>query len=125
MDGQLHIRLDLRECQEVRLLQSKETLIVGRILMSARDAGATVRDYHFRPYQPEEGYTLAVTIEESFFIVQTWPECAFVNIDVMVCSYTRDNTQIARRLVARLREFFGGEIDFQDETTRGPQGEQS
>lgn len=120
MDGQLHIRLDLRGCPEVKLLQSKEPEIVRRILMRAEDAGTTVGDYNFRPYGPEEGYTLTVTIEESFFIVQTWPECAFVNIDVMVCSYTRDNTQIARRLVARLWEFFGGEIDLQDETMRGP-----
>ena len=120
MEGQLHIRLDLSDCQATELLKSKSPLIVDRILLRARESDATINDYHFRPYAPEQGYTLFVEIEESHFSIQTWPEWRFVNIDIQVCNYTRDNTLIARRLAARLREFFGGEIHFQDETTRGP-----
>ncbi len=120
MDGQLHIRVDLRECLRVEDLKSRTPAIVDRILEVAKKANATVSDYQFRPYEPEEGYTLVVVIEESHFIVQTWPERSFVNIDVMVCNFTRDNTEVARRLAASLRNFFGGNIYFEDETMRGP-----
>lgn len=125
MDGQLHIRVDLQRCQEIEKLKSRAPLIVERIILAARDSGITINDYQFRPFDPEQGYTLTVVIEESMFIIQTWPEWGFVNIDIMVCNYTRDNTEVTRRLAARLRDFFGGEAAFLDETPRGPWDEPS
>jgi len=119
MNGQWHIRIDLCKCPREQL-ESRAPLIVEKILATAKEAGANIKDYSFRPFEPEEGYTLFVVIEESHFIIQTWPEWEFVNIDVVMCNYSRDNSELARSLARSLKDFFGGIICFSDETRRGP-----
>lgn len=103
--GHRHVSLDFAECENIEDLKTRAP-IVRKILKLAREAGCTIRKWHFDKYKPEEGYTLVVTIAESHFAVLTWPEVRFANIDIFVCNYTRDNTNVAVGLEKALKKLF-------------------
>ncbi|GEM_PF-7091976 len=125
--GHRHISLDLSHCKNKGRLQSgkppNHRKIANRILKLAQKAGCTIRKWHLDTYKPEEGYSLVVTIAESHFTVLTWPESeygSFVNIDVYVCNYTRDNSHVARNLEEGFKKFFQPGHVKRWEKLRGP-----
>ena len=73
---------------------------------AARDAGLTVVGERFYQFEPQ-GVTGTVLLAESHIAIHTWPENAFVTVDVYVCNLTTDNTtkaeQVFRTLQAALR----------------------
>jgi len=118
--GHRHISLDFSGCQEIEKLKSRNKNTVRDILALARNAGCTIRKYHFDRFAPEEGYTLVVSISESHFAVITWPERSFINVDIFVCNYTKDNSLVALGLERLLREFFRPKKIMRWEKLRGP-----
>lgn len=71
-----------------------------------KSAGATVRGTFFDSYGESKGYTLFISIAESHVLVITWPELRLVNIDIFLCNFTRDNSIIARRILAGFKRIF-------------------
>lgn len=53
------------------------------------------------------GVSIAVVLAESHVAIHTWPEFRAVTLDVYACSYHRDNTGRARKLVDRFVAAFG------------------
>src|SRR2546427_8549455 len=56
------------------------------------------RFYQFEP----QGVTGTVLLAESHLAIHTWPERAFVTVDVYVCNLATDNSEKAKRLFAAL-----------------------
>lgn len=85
-----------------------------------KSAGATVRGIFFDSYGKNKGYTLFISIAESHVLVITWPELRLVNIDIFLCNFTRDNSIIARRILAGLKLLFLQEKVKRWEVKRAP-----
>src|SRR3989344_1554812 len=122
--GNLHISRDFGRCRKVKDMKGGTPQAIGEILDVARSAGCTIKKWHVVRYKPHQGYTLVVTIAESHFVLQTWPERRFkswVNLDIFICNYTRDNQEIARRLARFLEAFFRPqEVTYFSPRLRGP-----
>ena len=73
---------------------------------AAERSGLTVVGDRFFQFEPQ-GVTGTVLLAESHIAIHTWPEAAFVTVDVYVCNYTTDNTakaeKVFRELEAALR----------------------
>ena len=63
----------------------------------ARAAGLTVVGDAFHQFEPQ-GVTGTVLLAESHLALHTWPEKAFVTIDVYVCNLASDNSAKAEAL---------------------------
>ena len=69
---------------------------------AARAAGLTVVGDCFHQFEPQ-GVTGTVLLAESHIAIHTWPESAFVTVDVYVCNFTTDNTAKAEQVFATLQ----------------------
>ena len=70
-------------------------------LKAVTDAGLSVVGDRFFQFEPQ-GVTGTILLAESHLAIHTWPEAAFVTVDVYVCNYTTDNTDKAQRVFASL-----------------------
>ena len=52
------------------------------------------------------GITGVVVLAESHLSIHTWPETAYVTIDVYVCNYSGDNAHKAEKLLQNLIALF-------------------
>ena len=122
--GNLHLSRDFGRCRNLKDMKGGMPRVIRKILGVARSAGCTIKKWHVVRYKPHQGYTLVATIAESHFVVQTWPERRFkpwVNLDIFICNYTRNNQEIARRLARLLEIFFGPrEVMYFSPRLRGP-----
>ncbi|MEO8303085.1 MAG: adenosylmethionine decarboxylase [Betaproteobacteria bacterium] len=64
-------------------------------------AGLTVVGDAFYQFEPQ-GVTGTVLLAESHLAIHTWPERAFVTVDVYVCNLATDNSEKAERLFRAL-----------------------
>lgn len=55
----------------------------------------------------QSGYTGMIILAESHVSIHTWPEERKINLDVFVCSYTKDNQEATQSLAKKLLEVFG------------------
>jgi S-adenosylmethionine decarboxylase proenzyme len=65
------------------------------------ESGLTVVGDRFFRFEPQ-GVTGTVLLAESHLAIHTWPEAAFVTVDVYVCNYTTDNSDKAERVFRAL-----------------------
>ena len=65
------------------------------------ESGLTVVGDRFFQFEPQ-GVTGTVLLAESHLAIHTWPEAAFVTVDVYVCNYTTDNSEKAERVFRAL-----------------------
>ena len=70
-------------------------------LKATVEAGLTVVGDAFYQFEPQ-GVTGTVLLAESHLAVHTWPEKAFVTVDVYVCNLATDNSEKAERLFRAL-----------------------
>lgn len=52
------------------------------------------------------GVTGVVVLAESHVAIHTWPESAYVTLDVFVCNYNRDNSLMAKQLFEKIIDIF-------------------
>lgn len=83
-------------------LESCKTLCVNAIV----DAGLTIVGDFFHSFGVGEGVTGVVVLAESHVAIHTWPETAYVTLDVFVCNYNRDNSKMAKKLFEKIIEAF-------------------
>ncbi len=118
MQASLHIHLDFYECRaDPAIFTSSET--EGAIIKCINGAGFTVRKSCFDIFNGG-GFTHFISIAESHVIVGTWPEDKWVEIDIVSCNYTQDNSEKAYELERLLKELFLPERIERDERSRGP-----
>lgn len=118
MQASLHIHLDFYECRaDPSTLTSPDMEL--KILELIREAGFTVRKSLFDNFEGG-GFTYFISIAESHVIVGTWPEDGWVEIDIVSCNYTRDNSEKAYQLERLFQNLFIPERIERDERTRGP-----
>ena len=55
-------------------------------------------------------FTSAICLKESHICIHTWPEIKTVTLDVYLCNYQNDNTEIVRQLAANFTTYFDGEV---------------
>lgn len=100
MDG-IHLLGEWYDCPaDTPALTSADPLRV-LCLKAVTDAGLTVVGDRFFQFEPQ-GVTGTILLAESHLAIHTWPEAAFVTVDVYVCNYTTDNTEKAQRVFAAL-----------------------
>ena len=68
---------------------------------AAQDAGATVLHAHFHRFKASGGISGVVVLAESHISIHTWPERAFVAIDIFMCGDCDPH-----KAVPALRNFF-------------------
>jgi S-adenosylmethionine decarboxylase proenzyme len=74
-------------------------------LAATRASGLVCVGDAFHQFDPH-GVTGTVLLSESHLAIHTWPEAAFVTVDVYVCNYLTDNTQKAHTLYTLLKNHF-------------------
>lgn len=55
---------------------------------------------------PNKSFTLLVGLAESHVSIHTWPERHTVQLDVFLCNYLNDNTQVCEEVYNRITEYF-------------------
>lgn len=105
MNG-LHLIADLYRCQcNEQLLTDKkslETLCVAECSI----AGLTALGSYFYQFTHEDGQKAGVTgtvvLAESHLAIHTWPETGAVTLDIYVCNFSRDNSELAHQVCAKV-----------------------
>jgi S-adenosylmethionine decarboxylase proenzyme len=100
MDG-IHLLGEWYECPAHLPEFTRANALRRLCLESVRDTGLTVVGDAFYQFEPQ-GVTGTVLLAESHLAIHTWPECAFVTVDVYVCNLATDNTDKAERLFRSL-----------------------
>lgn len=65
------------------------------------------------------GVTGVVVLAESHVAIHTWPESAYVTLDVFVCNYNRDNSLMAKQLFEKIIRIFDPKKVERTEVIRG------
>lgn len=101
MNG-LHLIADLYRCQcDDDLLVDRETLETLCVNECA-SAGLTPLGSYFYQFAHDDGQKAGVTgtvvLAESHLAIHTWPENGNVTLDIYVCNFSRDNSELAKRV---------------------------
>lgn len=75
-------------------------------ISAVENAGLTIVGDFFHSFGPGAGVTGMVVLAESHVAIHTWPESAYVTLDVFVCNHNRDNSSRARNLFEALISHF-------------------
>jgi S-adenosylmethionine decarboxylase len=51
-------------------------------------------------------FTSAICLKESHICIHTWPEINSITLDVYLCNYQKDNTQIVKNIAEALTLYF-------------------
>jgi S-adenosylmethionine decarboxylase proenzyme len=100
MDG-IHLLGEWYECPAQTPEFTVAEALRALCLKSVQDAGLTIVGDAFHQFEPQ-GVTGTVLLAESHLAIHTWPERAFVTVDVYVCNLATDNTDKAERLFRSL-----------------------
>lgn len=73
----------------------------------------------------QSGFTIVFLLAESHISLHTWPEHSYASMDVYVCNYRSDNSQVARELVKEIGAFFRPRTEQQHELLRGEEHAQA
>jgi S-adenosylmethionine decarboxylase len=102
----LHLIGDLHGCQGgggwMQDAQALEALCRAEVAA----AGLTPVGFLFHAFAQGGGVTGVVVLAESHLCVHTWPEAAYVTLDVYVCNYSADNRAKAQALFNALVAVF-------------------
>ena len=96
-----HWVLDLGQCACDRTRLESLPQLRQICLQACQDSGMTVVGDCFHQFEPA-GVTGTVLLAESHLAIHTWPELAYVALDVYVCDYSADNTAKGLALVESL-----------------------
>lgn len=101
--GYTRIEMDLFRCsgplRSVRKCRSALRQIIGDHRMTMRK---TLGDSY-----GNASYIFFVTLEESFILIETWPEIGLVKLIIDLCNFSQNNAQRARGIAAAIAKMFG------------------
>jgi len=55
---------------------------------------------------PQGGFTGLVSLVESHISIHTWPELGYLTLDVYICNYEKDNSDICKKIFTEICEAF-------------------
>ena len=55
---------------------------------------------------PNNSFSLNIMLSESHLCIHTWPEINYVSIDLFICNYSKDNSEITKNLFDELIKYF-------------------
>lgn len=102
----LHLMADLHGCQGDSRLMHDAAHLQAFCQASVAEAGLTAVGCLFHHFGEHSGVTGVVVLAESHLCIHTWPEAAYVTLDVYVCNYSSDNRHKAEQLLASLQRAF-------------------
>ena len=102
----LHLMADLHGCQGDSRLMHDATCLQAFCQTSVAQAGLTAVGCLFHHFGEQGGVTGVVVLAESHLCIHTWPEAAYVTLDVYVCNYSSNNRHKAEQLLATLQHAF-------------------
>lgn len=53
-----------------------------------------------------DGFTGLVTLAESHISIHTWPELNYLALDVYLCDYSKDNSDVCKKVFEEISEIF-------------------
>lgn len=105
MNG-LHLVADLYRCTGSAPLLLDSAALETLCVQECADAGLTPLGSYFYQFTHDDGQQAGVTgtvvLAESHLAIHTWPENGGVTLDVYVCNFSRDNSDRARQVFARV-----------------------
>ncbi|GAB3356349.1 MULTISPECIES: adenosylmethionine decarboxylase [Giesbergeria] len=102
----LHLTADLYGCQGDQHLMHDAAGLQAFCQASVEAAGLTAVGCLFHHFGEQGGVTGVVVLAESHLCIHTWPEAAYVTLDVYVCNYSSDNRHKAEQLFGTLQRAF-------------------
>lgn len=102
----LHLMADLHGCSGDSTLMLDAACLQAFCQASVQAAGLTAVGCLFHPFGAQGGVTGVVVLAESHLCIHTWPEAAYVTLDVYVCNYSSDNRHKAEQLFNTLQQAF-------------------
>lgn len=102
----LHLTGDLHGCMCERQLLHDPIFLQQLCTQKVDAAGLTAVGSLFHAFGKDGGVTGVVVLAESHLSVHTWPESAYVTLDVYVCNYTENNRPKAQKLFNELQAAF-------------------
>ena len=115
----LHLIADLYQCDcSAGYLLDRDAL-ENKCVQFCQDAGLTPLGAYFYQFTHDSGEKAGVTgtvvLAESHVAIHTWPETHAVTLDIYVCNFSRDNSDLARTVYRKLLQLLKpGEIQSQD-----------
>ena len=101
--GYIRISIDLKNAGGTLADVDEDQRRIGQIVEQNR---MKVRKVLADSFGKDVGYELVLTLEESFIVVETWPEVKMVKAIVDICHMTRDNTAGAHAIADGIIEMF-------------------
>ena len=95
--GELHTN-EISCLEDISLVKERIVDLVERAGLS----NVGVSEYVF----PQGGYTFVILLAESHVSIHTWPELAYVTLDVFACNVSKDNSVVARELFKSITQLF-------------------
>lgn len=96
-----HLLLELKNCN--RELLSDLAFLKDALLSAAMEAGATIIEESFHPFDPYGGVSGMVIIAESHLSIHTWPEFGYAAVDIFICGNSLHPERAVELLVDRLQ----------------------
>ncbi len=122
MNG-LHLIADLYRCNPAQPLMIECERLEALCVEECRAAGLTPLGAYFYQFRDERGEPAGVTgtvvLAESHLAIHTWPESGDVTLDVYVCNFSRNNSDRARAVYARVIEALEPEDRVEHKVVRG------
>lgn len=81
---------------------SDKNRLLELMKQAATSVGARILESHCTQYDPY-GATLALLLAESHILLSTWPEYAYVTINIFLCNKNMSTTRVRDQLLSHLR----------------------
>ena len=107
----IHIIADFYDCQCSPQYLFDKNIALTFIEHFIKKSGLTIIKSDFHSFGADCGYTGYVLFAESHFSIHTWPknqftETNFINMDIFVCNYLKDNTDKAEFIFTNMHKMF-------------------
>ena len=106
----LHLTADLYQCRCDAAWLTDADLLGKWCVGAVQAVGLQTVNQLFHTFPATDrgpgGITATVLLAESHLCIHTWPEAAYVTLDVYVCNYSSDNRHKAEQLFHTLQQAF-------------------
>lgn len=102
----IHLIADLYECDfsaNINKISPEENK--QKIIELVKKSWLTILESAFYVFE-NNSFSLNIMLSESHLCIHTWPEIEYVSLDLFVCNYTCDNSNIAQTLFDNICELF-------------------
>lgn len=88
----IHLLADFYQCQDSLNLLKNIKLLKKVVFKISQEAGFQVINTLFYKFPDQGGITGLILVSESHIAIHTWPEKRFLNLDIFLCNFKKDNS---------------------------------